>query len=379
MTNAAAGPTTTIARTSPAARKVGRSRWLAVAGAALACYAIWAPWAIVLTRVSLVPATTSAGLAAEVNIPNLSPSTAAGFSPQSPIATLLDPTLLAWLTPLGLLFVPLLWSRRFRALAASLFALWWLYMTITLLAAALVILPLLAQGQAVLTLTNTTPRVGLLAALVGLALGWAVVVPLAHDALRQLRAGGWAAVLPRAPRRVVPQDATMAVRAHAGLLSGGAGSVSAGVVLWGVSLVVLPWALGSCPASIQPGGTCAGLSAGAAMSVASFGAVAWLNPLVFQIAVPVLLAGGALITLYAVWRLPVNGRLCGWLAVWLAAASGALALGIVGVGEVMSGAIPILANPTPYSGYVLGEVGLAFGWLGLVPLIVAALTRRGTE
>jgi hypothetical protein len=214
---------------------------------------------------------------------------------------------------------------------------------------------------------------------VGLALGWGAVVPLVRDALRQVRSQGWASALPRAPRRVVPEDATAAVRAHAGLMSGGAGAVSAGFVLWGVSLLVLPWALGSCPASVQPGGSCAGLSAATAMSAGSLAAVAWVNPLVFQLAMPVLLMGGGLLALYAVWRLPVNRRLCSWLAVWLAAATGALALGVVGVGAVLSGAVPVLANPTPYSGYVVGEVGLAFGWLGLVPLVLAALTRRKAE
>lgn len=372
MANAAAGPTTTIAQTAPAARRDARWRWLALVGAALAFYAAWVSWGIGLNMgPPIEPAAPPC-----YYFPNLAPTGLSCFSSATNANPLFDPTLLAWVTPLGLLFVPLLWSRRFRVLAASLFVLWWLYMTITLLAAALVILPLLAQGQAVITLTNTTPRVGLLAALLGLALGWIAVVPLVRDALRQVRGQGWASALPRAPRRMVPQDATPAVRAHAGLLSGGAGAVSAGVVLWGVSLVVLPWALGSCPASVHPGGTCAGLTAGAAMWAGSLPAVAWINPLVFQVALPVLLAGGALLALYAVWRLPVNGRLCGWLAVWLAAATGALALGMIGVGEVLSGALPALVNATPYSGYVVGEVGLAFGWLGLVPLVLAALSRR---
>lgn len=373
---ATAGPSTATTPSSPA-RWLKRWRWLALAGAALAFYAAWAPWTFGLFIGPFSgphPAPTCSYL------PNLSPSSLSCYTPEMNANPLFDPTLFAWLTPLGLLIVPFLWSRRFRVLAVALFALWWLYTTVMLVIAAFVIVPQVTQGHAVLSLNNTPPRLGGLAALFALALGWVALVPLVRAARKQVRDHGWASAIPLTPRRVVPADATTAVRAHAGLLSGGAGAVTAGALLWGVSLLILPWALGTCPETLQPGQACAGLSAATAMSVAAFAAIAWINPLIFQVSVPVLLVGGALLAIYAVWRLAVNPWLCAWLAVWLAAATATLVLGIAGAAGVVAGSTaPVLTNPTPYSGYVLGEVGLAFGWLGLVPLLLAALTRRKAE
>jgi hypothetical protein len=364
---------------SVVARWEARWRWLALAGAALGFYAIWAPWALVNTRALVL-------FSPHANFPNISPSTLTGtsYAPGALSSALFNPVFLGWFSALGLLIVPFLWSRRFRPLAAGLFALWLVGVTLVLLVAAGVIMPLVAGGQALVALDGTTPRVGMLAALLGLVAGWATVVPLVRDALRQVRGQtheqGITGALPRAPRREVAEDAPSAVRAHAGLISGGAGTLTAGAVLWGISLLVLPWALGNCPASTQPGSSCAGLSAATAMAVASLPAAAWIDALVFQVGVPVLLVGGALLALAAAWRLSVNRRLCGWLAVWLALASGALALGMAGQAEVLAGTIPVgLTRPTPYSGNVLGEVGLACGWLALVPLIVAVVTRRRGE
>lgn len=381
MTSPAADATTATTAMSTVAGWQGRWRWLALVGAALAFYAIWAAWAI---GRNIGPPIEPAALSCYY-LPNLSPSALSCFSPETNTNPLLDPTFLGWLSPLGLLFVPFLWSRRFRPLAAGLVALWLLVMTLVLLVAAGVILPQVSGGQALVTLDGTTPRVGLLAALLGLVAGWVAVVPLVRDALRQVRGQtreqGITGALPRAPRREeVAEDAPGRVRAHAGLIAGGASTLTAGVVLWGISLLVLPWALGSCPASVQPGDSCAGLSSATAMAAASQPARAWIDPLIFQVAVPVLLLGGALLALAAAWRLPVNARLCAWLVVWLAVTSGALALGMVGQAAVLAGTVSVgLAHPTPYAGNVLGEVGLAGGWLALVPLIVAAATRRQAE
>lgn len=348
----------------------GRWRWLALAGAVLAFYAVWAPWAI---AVALGPfAVPNQGLF-YCYLLNLSPSALVCYAPMFNAGPLFGPIPVAWLTPLGLLVVPFLWSQRFRALAAGLLALWWLYVTATLLVAAAAFLPWLASGQAQLVLTNTAPRVGALAAILGLSVGWLAEIRLLRDALRQVRVQGWPSVIPRVPRRGVPGDGSAAVRALSGLIRGGAGVLTAGLLVWVFSLLAQPWALGTCPQSTPVGSACPGLSAGLAMMAGAFPAQAWINPATFQLAIPVLLVGASALAIFAAWRLPVNARLCGWLAVWLAAATAATALGIIGAAAVVAGTSPIaLDHPTPYSGYFLGEIGLALAWLGLVPLVVAA-------
>ncbi len=181
MTSPAAGPAmAATSAISVVARWEARWRWLALAGAALGFYAIWAPWALVNTRALVL-------FSPHANFPNISPSTLTGtsYAPGALSSALFNPVFLGWFSALGLLIVPFLWSRRFRPLAAGLFALWLVGVTLVLLVAAGVIMPLVAGGQALVALDGTTPRVGMLAALLGLVAGWATVVPLVRAALRE--------------------------------------------------------------------------------------------------------------------------------------------------------------------------------------------------
>jgi hypothetical protein len=334
--------------------EMARARWLALGGALLWLYASWAPWAIVIPHRALV--------APE---PYVSP---AGLPAFGSIA--IDPTVLGIVSSIGLLLCPWLWSRRYRVVAGALYLMWAALASLT----AVITLVGFAQVATTLPLSLTAPvgagiapDFGLIVVLGALALVWYAGLGLWRAALAQVRRVGLRATL-RGERRERPtRDAPAEVFARTGLMGGGAGSVAAGVLIWALGYYLMPWVVGaSCPETTIVVG-CSGLSASDAVALAAAPAGAVLDPRVFLYAVPVVLAICGLLMIYAVRRLLINAVLCVWVGCWAASATLIEVLGWNGRGQAAgaSGAI------TP--GGAVAGIGVGIVWLGLVPLVIAAI------
>jgi hypothetical protein len=357
---------TTTVGTAQEQAAMAQARWLGLGGAVLWLYAAWAPWAIVILHRTLV--------APE---PYISP---AGLSQLGLVPFALSPVLLGIITPLGLLLCPWLWSRRFRVPATGAFMVWVALMSlvtlITLIGLGFALTPLpfslLPPTGAGLSLDF-----GLLLALAVLALLWIAAIRLWRAAADQVRRVGLRRALQGERRERAPQDAPAAVFARVGLITGGAGSVTAGVVIWALSYFFMPWVLGEpCPENLIVVG-CSGLSAADTTALAATPAGAFLDPRIFLYAFPILLGTSALMTIYAVQRLPINVPLCLWLACWLALVSATVALGWIGRTHLgtLSGVTASPAISITPAGAV-AALGAGVGWLGFIPLLLAALSAR---
>jgi hypothetical protein len=349
----ATAPTTTVA-------DMGRARWLALGGALLALYAWWAPWAIVIPRRAL--------MAPE---PYVSP---AGLPALDTIA--IAPTVLGIVSSIGLLLCPWLWSRRFGVVAAALYLGWAVASSLTALIALIgfagvaraLPLSLLAPVGA-----GIAPDFGLVLIILALALVWVAALGMWRAALARVRRVGLRAALRGERRERATRDAPEEVHARTGLMGGGASTVWAGVVIWALGYYLMPWVVGaSCPETAVVVG-CAGISSGDVAAVAAAPAGAALDPRIMLYAVPLVLGICGLLMLYAVRRLLINTALCVWVGCWAATASLIVALGWSGRDQVQVG--PVAHAITPAA--AVAAIGVGIVWLGLVPLIVAAvLTRR---
>jgi hypothetical protein len=349
-------------------QSTGRSRWLALGGALLWLYAAWAPWGLLVR-----PAT---GLA------RLYPPMLAAYAGAGPFTPLLRPLLWQLLTPAGLLIAPWLWSHRFRVAASGAYALWAAVTILTGLVAAVVLFSIPIGGTPIrLTAPASTgpssfaPTLGLVVAVAALALIGLAAVRVVLYAREQVRQQGWRHAFQGGRRLAAQPGDPPEVHARAGLISGGVGAITAGVLIWALAFLFLPWVLFPCNTS-QLGATCRGLSGREVMWLGAQPAAGFLDPEVFRSAVPVLLLVGGALTLYAAWRLPVNARLCWWLAGWLLAASGGVALGLAGTMQAVQGNTSTGANLGTYPAGLIAAVGLALGWLGLIPLALAVYSGR---
>jgi hypothetical protein len=339
---------------------MGRARWLALGGALLALYAWWAPWAIVIPQRALV--------APE---PYVSP---AGLPALNTIA--IAPAVLGIVSSIGLLLCPWLWSRRFGVVAAALYLGWAVASSVT----ALIVLIGYADVARALPLSllapvgaGIAPDFGLALALLALALVWVAGVGMWRAALAHVRRVGLRAALRGERRERATRDAPEEVHARTGLMGGGASTVWAGVVIWALGYYLMPWVVGaSCPETAVVVG-CAGVSSGDVAAVAAASAGPVLDPRIMLYAVPLVLGICGLLMLYAVRRLLINTALCVWVGCWAATASLIVALGWIGRDQVQAG--PAMHASTPAA--AVAAIGVGIVWLGLVPLIVAAvLTRR---
>jgi hypothetical protein len=344
---------------------MGRARWLALGGAVVWLYASWAPWAIVIPRRALV--------APE---PYVSPAGLPAFG-----AIAVDPTVLGIVTSIGLLLCPWLWSRRFRVVAAAIYLGWVVASSIT----ALITLIGFADVARALPLSlfapvgaGIAPDFGLVLMLLALALLWIAGLGLWRASLAHVQRVGLRAAL-RGERRERPtRDAPAEVHARTGLMSGGASTVWAGVVIWALGYYLMPWVVAaSCPETAVVVG-CAGISSGDVAAVAAAPAGAVLDPRVFLYAVPLVLGISGLLMLYAVRRLLINTALCVWVGCWAATGSLIVALGWIGRDHVQ--AQPAAAEAAAHASTpaaAVAAIGVGIVWLGLVPLVIAAiLTRR---
>jgi hypothetical protein len=349
--NGANAPSAPVAAPQWAARW----RWLALLASILILYTTWAPWAIV--------STINLGYLYPINLVEDVGSPGPGVSP----------VVWAALTVTGLLIIPWLWSRHFRAIAALAFALWLLLMTLALGWVAAVLLGDIAR-------TGGALSIGAILAPLALIAGWLAAIPLLRAALRQRRAQGWLPFGVGKPRTPLPAGTPAALRARAGLVAAGAATLTAGLIVWAIAFQFLPWAVYPCGSSTLIGGACLGISSNQGLGAAFVHlppGPALLDPLMVPSAAPILLLGGAVLLLYAVWRLPVTGRLCAWAAVWLALASGTVALTAAGIATIIAaGPTTGVGTPSAYPAGLVAAIGLALGWLALIPLVVAALSSR---
>jgi hypothetical protein len=342
---------------------VRRTRWLALGGALLWLYTSWAPWAIIIPHRTLV--------APE---PYVSP---AGLGAFTPVA--IEPIVLGIISSIGLLLCPWLWSRRFRVIAAALYLGW------VVLASITAVVALIGYAQVATTLplslfapvgAGIAPDFGLALLLAALALLWVVGLRLWRAARTQVQLVGMRAAVRGERRERATHDAPAEVFARTGLMGGGAGAVSAGVLIWALGYYLMPWVVGaSCPETAIVVG-CSGLSASDAVAIAAAPAGAVLDPRVFLYAVPVVLGICGLLMIYAVRRLLINTALCVWVGAWAATGSLIVALGWIGRGDTAPGtALPAATSAhaiTPAGAVAATGVGIV--WLGLVPLIIAAIS-----
>ncbi|HEV2237808.1 MAG TPA: hypothetical protein VGR57_14205 [Ktedonobacterales bacterium] len=348
--------------TPTASAGLRRARWLALGGALLWLYASWAPWAIIIPRRTLVgpePYVSPAGLGAFATVT-------------------VSPTLLGIVSSIGLLLCPWLWSRRFWVIAAALYLGWVVLASIT----ALLALVGYAQVAGTLPLSlfapvgaGIAPDFGLVLMLIGLALLWVVGLRLWRGARARVGQVGMRPALRGEQRERATHDASAEVFARTGLMSGGAGAVTAGVLIWALGYYLIPWIVAaSCPDTAIVVG-CAGISSGDVVAVAAAPAGAVLDPRIFLYAVPVVLGICGLLMIYAVRRLLINTALCVWVGAWAVTASAIVALGWIGrdhvQAEVAAGEASAHAS-TPAA--AVAAIGVGIVWLGLVPLIIAALS-----
>ncbi len=334
---------------------MGRARWLALGGALLWLYAAWAPWAIIIPHRTLV--------APE---PYVSPAGLPAFN-----ALALDPAVLGIVSSIGLLLCPWLWSRRFRVVAAALYLGWVVAASLT----SLITLAGFALVASTLPLSlfapvgaGIAPDFGLLVLLGALALLWVAGLELWGAARARVREVGLRAAVRGERRERATRDAPAEVFARTGLMGGGAGAVSAGVLIWALGYYLMPWVVApSCPETVVVVG-CAGISGGDVVALAAAPAGAVLDPRIFLYAVPVVLGICGLLMIYAVRRLLINTALCVWVGAWAATGTLIVALGWIGREHVQGNAAH--AN-TPAA---VAAIGVGIVWLGLVPLVIAAVS-----
>ncbi len=347
---------------------IERARWLALCGAVLWLCAAWAPWAIFIRQGPIA-----------VPEPYIGPAAFGALTPARALAPMLQPVLWGIITPLGLLICPWLWSRRFRVVAVWAYATWTALITLGTLLALAALGALIARSRFTLMPyqgAGIALDFGLPLALGTLALCWLAVrslVPAARDFVRR---DGWRRTLRGGQRLRAGYDAPAALHARAGLSAGGAGTITAGVLIWALAYLFMPWVLAPCAQTGVISG-CLGVSGSGAMEVAAASATAWVDPRIFVYAMPILLVGSAVMTVYAVQRLQVNARLCIWLALWLALASATVALGLAGAAEVVArGGVGGMAHVTEVPAGPIAGLGVALGWLGLIPLVIAVYSER---
>jgi hypothetical protein len=229
-------------------------------------------------------------------------------------------------------------------------------------------------------LVRGAPEAGLWLALASLALLWLgaylmVGEPRIQERTAEIPAFGW--------RRSRAQLA-------------GFGALLAGIVLWGLGYLALPWATVNCAAphlslTHYVDGICAALDSGDTLMAfagphvpsleSGYGADALLI-------IYVLLSGSALLLLAGAARHAYTRSFCGWVLAWLLAATGMALLSYRGVAAVVAQP-PILSSTAVGAwhgdlGLILTLAGLLCAWASLIPLEAAGLAqaakaRRGLD
>lgn len=197
--------------------------------------------------------------------------------------------------------------------------------------------------------------------LASLALAVAGVVLLCVGAFRARRAGG-------------PEHLALP---HVSLRLPGMGLLTGALVLWLIGVFVFPWATVGCGGLPLVSAQCVGLPFGAALRYGLAGSTL-VDPLLALYAAGLLLAGGAVLILIGIWWGRISGRLCAWIALWLAAATLLAALADAGVGTVVSAqggdGLPTGAWSGD-TGIAVTFIALVLGWIALIYLLVRVVRR----
>ncbi|HLZ24874.1 MAG TPA: hypothetical protein VKQ30_22360 [Ktedonobacterales bacterium] len=359
-----------------------RQRWIAVRGLAclgamLLTLASWLPWVAVSfafpdesgrTFTDLLPGTLFPLLFVSRSGPRLGPRTYADAS-------------LLWTVLLfgGILLALTLWQRtsaRLARLSKRVHGLWLLVMTLLTLLSVWLSLTFASwagpsYGDLRIVHINTVTGAGFWLALAALASLWGSAYLMMGEPRIQQRTGRLAAS--RSWRR-----------SRAQLV--GLGTLLAGILLWGLGYIALPWATVNCKAprlslTHYLDGVCAGVDSGDTL-------MALVGPHLpptsmytgeAMLLIYTLLAGSALLLLAGAGRSAYTRGFCGWVLAWLLAATAMALVSYRGVAVVVANP-PILGAAAVGVwhgdlGIVLTLAGLLSGWASLIPLEAAGLAQ----
>lgn len=340
----------------------GSSRWLGMAarvlalvGAAMVAVAIWLPWATGIQTVSeagqqrLLVLQISAG----------------------DVDSLLS--LFAWslVTALGVPLSCLLWihgPRILRMLALGCFLLW-TFASLGIITPVLNILltanPVQLRPELDALQLAVTHRIR--PAMILTYLGILIALLAAVLGFMELRRSSAAEP---APVRILARPKVPA-----------AGILTLSTILFLVGVFVMPWATVNCTQTPLFIGQCTGVSFAGAASQGIRAHVGVFDPLAAKYAIPILLAGGALLTLIGVWRRGIFRAGGLWLVFWLLVATCFAVLGDLGVGAVVANAPALGLSAGKWSGdtgIVVAFLGLLLGWGSALFLGIVTLRARNT-
>lgn len=358
------------------------SRWalaraLVCLGALLLVIANWLPWvsvtvtfpgANVASFTQSVPGTTYPFLLSLRILSRL--GTALPFSDRWP-PIVWDVLLLG-----GILLALALWQRasaRLALLTKRIFRGWVLTITLLELLAVWLFLNYTSWTEAgdSVHLVRGAPGAGLWLALASLALLWLGAYLMVGE--------------PRIQERTAEIPAFAWRRSRAQLA--GLGALLAGIVLWGMGYLALPWATVNCVAphlslTHYVDGICAAVDSGDTL-------MAFVGPHFPSLEsgytadalllIYVLLSGSALLLLAGAARHAYMRSFCGWVLAWLLAATGMALLSYRGVAAVVANP-PILSSAAVGAwhgdlGLILTLAGLLCTWASLIPLEAAGLAQ----
>jgi hypothetical protein len=326
------------------------ARLVALVGAALFALAAWLPWMIV----TATPMEGTTPNSSNVRILLTPGSISAWFLNSTPGP---QGALFIWsaLTILGIPLAALTWMRVSRPITWLLVIAYGLWLLVTLFFSIVSAQYVLRSDTFIIeqagnskppllfeTVSGRDPQIGL----------W-----LSAVALFICLVGLWALIA--AARRMDPSMEPSASSTRPAARAPGAGTLTFGLVLWGIGFLWLAWASLGCPSFVLVSATCQGLSSDGAMTYAI--SLAGSNPLLIdprvgEYAVSILLTAGALFIVVGVWRRGVSAALCAWATIWLVSAAAFAALAWYGVNRVVND--PTLAGST--GGSWRGESGILF-------------------
>jgi hypothetical protein len=329
------------------------ARLLALGGAALFALAAWLPWVIV----EVAPLSASGGVTSSVRL-LLTPGSV-GAPPLNSVFGA-QGALFVWsaLTVLGIPLAALAWMRVSRPIVWLIVGGYGLWLLLTLAVSIFSARELFGAstfGFTGVNLSSSSSRVGALRDVprnIGLGL-W-----LSGIALLICVVGLWALV--SNARRATRSTESSVSSTRAAAQTPGAGTLTFGLVLWGIGFLWLAWASLGCPSFVLVSATCQGLTADGTMtyaisrlgvSVGPGGALSAIDPRVGEYAISILLTVSALSIGLGVWRRGISTALCGWATVWLVTAAAFAALAWYGVNLVVN---------DPTQGSWRGESGILF-------------------
>jgi hypothetical protein len=108
----------------------------------------------------------------------------------------------------------------------------------------------------------------------------------------------------------------------------------------------------------------------------------FLDPIIAQNAIGILLGVGAAMVFVGVWLRAVTRTFCVWTTLWLVAAVALVGLAYSGVGAIIAHPTRVgvsAGNWTAQGGVFITLIGLIIALIGLATLSATALLRRNVE